>query len=124
MGCPIAILLACAVLLAVPLAIAVENVADLLGSFVFLAPFIFGIAGLVFASFRGRKTWRRQMELWNEAIPVWSELRYCHRDGIVFRNPDVYFPPAATKQFVYDEARRRRAHPRAMDGGRSVASGF
>lgn len=59
-----------------------------------------GIA-LIVADVRRQRAWRQEVELWERALPVWMTLRYCHRDHLVYQPPNVHFPPAETRRFVY-----------------------
>jgi hypothetical protein len=61
---------------------------------------ILGIA-LILIHGRDQRDWREQVARWERALPVWMTLRYCHRDHVVYQPPDVSFPPAETRQFVY-----------------------
>lgn len=74
-----------------------------LASLIVLSPVIIVGILLIIQHRKERRAWERQAVLWQRAVRVWMTLRYCHRDHVVYRWPDVYFPPGATRQFVYDQ---------------------
>jgi hypothetical protein len=74
-----------------------------------LVPLATGIALVVLVNVlnhRQLRKWDARMELWHLALQFWATLRYCHRDGVVYQWPGVHLPPSATRQYVYDIARR------------------
>jgi hypothetical protein len=52
---------------------------------------------------RNRRMWRRQIDLWQQAMRVWTTLRYCHRDHVVYQWPDVTISPTMVRQFTYGQ---------------------
>lgn len=65
-------------------------------------PLLLGI-GLIQKCGIDRKRWERRKERWQEAMQVWLTLRYCHRDHVVYRAPDVVISPTMVQKFVYDQ---------------------
>jgi hypothetical protein len=86
-------------------------IASIVGSIIgciFLLAFIFGpllLAGisLIKQDDGDRKRWEQRKEQWQQAMRVWLTLRYCHRDHVVYRSPDMVISPTMVQKFVYDQ---------------------
>lgn len=68
---------------------------------VVLSPGILVGIVLIVVHVRNQRAWRQQVVRWERARSVWMTLRYCHRDHLVYQPPNVHFPPAETRRFVY-----------------------
>ncbi|MQA88129.1 MAG: hypothetical protein GEV03_26795 [Streptosporangiales bacterium] len=70
---------------------------------VMFSPLLIGCVVLIIQHGRDGRAWEQQIILWQHAMRVWVTLRYCYRDHVVYRCPDVSIPPEATRKFVYDQ---------------------
>jgi hypothetical protein len=78
--------------------------AGTLGGLVVFSPIFITSTVLIIMSPSDRRRWQQRVAMWERAMFIWTHLRYCHRDHVVYEWPEVYFPPAATRQYSYDRA--------------------
>ncbi|HEU0089147.1 MAG TPA: hypothetical protein VFQ77_16125 [Pseudonocardiaceae bacterium] len=78
---------------------------------IFSPTLIVGIVLLVLHR-RDRRMWDQQVQRWQQARRLWSTLRYCHRDHVVYRMPDMTIEPAMVRQVIYGQIDQQPGVPR------------
>ncbi|MGH3906225.1 MAG: hypothetical protein ACRDTE_18890 [Pseudonocardiaceae bacterium] len=73
---------------------------------VLLFPLSIGGIALIAQHRRDSREWRQQVERWQQARGMWITLRYCHRDHVVYKWPDITISPAMVRQFTYGQTGR------------------
>ncbi|MGH3813358.1 MAG: hypothetical protein ACRDUV_13025 [Pseudonocardiaceae bacterium] len=75
----------------------------IIGFMIMFGPLLLGGIVLIKKDGSDRKGWEQRKKRWQQAMQVWLTLRYCHRDHVVYRSPDVIISPAMVQKFVYDQ---------------------